>query len=78
MGRRYYYWSGKQPQTTRLAKIQNVHPRADRNDEIEILIANDRVGDVRFWYELFAPDLLSVFGWRWHWFCGGWYCSALG
>jgi hypothetical protein len=25
--------------------------------------------DHRFCYEFLAPDSLSVFEWRWHWFC---------
>jgi hypothetical protein len=43
---------------------------------IKILLANYKVGDVRFCDTLFALDSLSGFGRRWHWFlCAERYCS---
>jgi hypothetical protein len=62
----YHYLSGKGILARRLDKIQNSHAPPDRNDEVEILMMNYKVADVRFYHELFAPHSLSVFGWRWH------------
>jgi hypothetical protein len=63
IGRGYYYLSGKRNLAKRLRKIRSLHSRAAENAVVEILMANCKVGDVRFRYELFAPDTLSVFGW---------------
>jgi hypothetical protein len=62
----YYYLSGMGTLAKRRDTIPNFHPHADRNGTIEILMTNYKVGDVRFYCDLFAPGSLSVFGWRWH------------